>query len=89
LLADLVGVFEHVLVAGGGADGGDDALADAGDDGILGGAADEAGEVGADGDAGLDSRRMPSRATASSMGVPLVGSGQSMTLGFTEVRTAS
>ncbi len=54
LLADLVGVLEHVLVAGRGADGADDALADAGDDGVLGGAADEAVEVGAHGHAGLD-----------------------------------
>ena len=53
-LGDAVGVFEHVLVAVGGADGGDDAFADAGDDGFLGGAADEAVEVGAHGDAGLD-----------------------------------
>ena len=41
-LGDVVGVLQHVLVVGGRADGGDDALADAGDDRLLGGAADEA-----------------------------------------------
>ena len=50
---DVVGVFEHVFVVVGAADGGDDAFADAGDDGFLGGAADEALDVGANGDAGL------------------------------------
>src|SRR6185369_5271300 len=52
-LGDVVGVLQHGLVGLGRADGGDDALADAGDDGLFGGAADKAGEVGADGDAGL------------------------------------
>ena len=44
--ADQVGVLQHVLVALGGADGGDDALADAGDDGLLAGAAHQAVDVG-------------------------------------------
>ena len=51
---DGVGVFEDFFIAGGGADGGDDALADAGDDGFFGGAADELLDVGADGDFGAD-----------------------------------
>ena len=50
----LSGRFEHDLVGLRGADGGDDALADAGDDGFLLRAADEAVEIGADGDAGAD-----------------------------------
>jgi hypothetical protein len=41
-LGDVVGVLEHMLVRLGRADGGDDALAHAGDDGLLGRAADEA-----------------------------------------------
>ena len=53
-LGDGVGIFEHVFVAIGGADAGDDAFADTGDDGFFGGTADEALEVGADGDAGTD-----------------------------------
>lgn len=53
---DGVGVFEHVFVAIGGADTGDDAFADTGDDGFFGGTADEALEVGADGDAGADAQ---------------------------------
>ena len=52
-LGNAVGVFQHVLVAVGRTDGGDDAFADARDDGFLGGAADEAIEIGAHGDAGL------------------------------------
>ncbi len=51
---DGVWVFEDVFVGVGGADAGDDAFADAGDDSFLGGTADEAFEVGADGDTGAD-----------------------------------
>ena len=84
-LGDAVGVFEHVLVGIGGADGADDAFADAGDDGFLGGAADEAVEVGADGDARLDLEPMPSLATPSMVARPMAGLGQSMTFGLTLV----
>src|SRR5690606_33534544 len=52
-LGNGVGRLEHDLVGLGRADGGDDALADAGDDGLLLGAADEAVEVGAHGHASL------------------------------------
>ena len=45
-LGDAVGVLEHRHVVLRRADGGDDALADTGDDGLLGRAADEAVEVG-------------------------------------------
>jgi hypothetical protein len=41
LLGDSVRVFQHLFVRVGRADGGDDAFADAGDDGFLGRAADE------------------------------------------------
>ena len=54
LAADLVGIFEGVFVRRHGADGADDALSDAGDDGFFGGAADELFEVGADGYARFD-----------------------------------
>jgi hypothetical protein len=47
-------MLEDVLIGIGRADGTDDAFANAGDDCFLRGAADEAVEVGADGDAGLD-----------------------------------
>lgn len=40
-LGDVVGVLEHRLVRLGRADGGDDALADAGDDGLFGRTTDE------------------------------------------------
>ena len=50
---DAVGVLEHLLVAGGAADGGDDAFAHAGEDGLLAGAADELLDVGAHGDTGF------------------------------------
>src|SRR5207248_3675871 len=53
-LGDVVGVLQNVLVVGGRADGGDDALADAGDDRLLGGAADQALDVGPHRHAGLD-----------------------------------
>ena len=46
-LGDAVGVLEHRHVVLRRADGGDDALADPGDDGLFGGAADEAIEIGA------------------------------------------
>ena len=45
-LRDQVGVGQHVGVVLGAADGLDDALADAGDDGLLGGPADQAVELG-------------------------------------------
>ena len=51
-LGDQVRVGQHVGVMLGVADGLDDALADAGDDGLLGGAADEAVELGPHRDAG-------------------------------------
>ena len=53
-LADALRVFQNVLVGVGGTDGGDDAFADARDDGFLGRASDEPVEVRADGDARLD-----------------------------------
>ena len=53
-LGDRVGVFQHVLVVLGRADGVDDAFADAGDDRFFGGPADQALDVGAHGDAGFD-----------------------------------
>ena len=49
-----VGLLEHLHVGLGRADGVDDALADPGDDRLVGGAADQAVEVGAHGDLGLD-----------------------------------
>ena len=52
-LGNGVGVLQHGLVSDGGTDGGDDALADAGDDGFLAGAAHQALDVGAHGHAGL------------------------------------
>ena len=53
-LGDGVGAFEDDFVGIRGADGGDDTLADAGDDGFLFRSANKAVEVGADGDAGAD-----------------------------------
>ena len=52
-LADQVGVLQHGLVGFGGADGGDDTLANAGDDGFLAGAAHQAGDIRAHSDPGL------------------------------------
>ena len=52
--ANLVGVFQYGFITVRGADGADNALADAGDDCFFGGAADEASEVSADGNAGFD-----------------------------------
>ena len=52
-LRDRARIGEHFLVIVRGADRLDDALADAGDDGFLGGAADEPFELGPHGDAGL------------------------------------
>ena len=90
VLEMLSGILQHVLVALGRADGGDDALADAGDDGVLLRAADEAVEVGAHGHAGLDLEldAVLGHAVDRSAG-RRSGFGQSMTLGLTEVRTAS
>ena len=51
-LRDQVGIGQHVGVVLGAADGLDDALADAGDDRLLGGAADQAVELGPHRDAG-------------------------------------
>ncbi len=88
-LRDHVGVGQHVGMVLGRADGLDDALADAGDDRLLGGPADQAVELGPHRDAGPGLSWMPLRHTPSSVARPLVGSGQSMTLGLTLVRTAS
>ena len=50
---DGVRILQNFLMAPGGTDGGDDAFADTGDDGLLTGAAHQAVDVGADGDLGL------------------------------------
>src|SRR5205807_2152222 len=55
-LGDRIGVGQHVLVIFGRADGVDDALTDAGDDGFFRRTADQALDVGAHGDAGLDAK---------------------------------
>ena len=52
-LADQVGILQHGLMGLGGTDGGNDALAHAGDDGFFTGAAHQAGNVRAHGDTGL------------------------------------
>ena len=53
-LGDAVRSLQHDVVRHGRANRADDALADAGDDRLFGGPADELPQVGADGDAGLD-----------------------------------
>ena len=63
------------------ADRRDDAFADAGDDRLFAGAADEPVDVGAHGDAGFDLHSMPFFATAATIGV-------SMTRGLTLICTA-
>ena len=70
----------------GGADGADDAFADAGDDGFFGGTADELVEIGADRDAGFHFELHAVLGDGVERGRLLFfGSGQSMTLGFTLV----
>lgn len=51
-LGDVVGIFQHILVTLGGADGGDDAFVDPCDDGLFGGAPHEAIKIGAHGHPG-------------------------------------
>ena len=89
-LGDIGGVLQHALITGGRTNGCHDALTDAGNDRLLGGPADQSGQIGPHGDTrlgfklntilghGINGRSAHRR-----------GLGQSITLGFTLVCTAS
>ena len=53
MLADQIGILQHLLMGFRGTDGGNDTLADAGDDRFLTRAADQTVNVGAHGHTGL------------------------------------
>ncbi len=88
-LRNHAGVGEHFLVVVRRTDGLHDALADAGDDRLFGRPADEPLEFGSHRHAGLREELNTIAAHGIKELLPLPRVGQSITLGFTLVRTAS